>query len=140
MGIHRQMPDQLRRLHPRFRTPWIGIIVFGIVAVIITLPGQADFLGFLYAFGAMLSFTIAHLAVIRLRSKAPDFPRPYRGPGNVTVRGYDIPLFAVVGGTGTFLAFVAVALLHPDVAIVGTGWLTLGVIVYLLYRRAQGLD
>ena len=28
MGIHRQMPDALRRLHPRFRTPWIGILVF----------------------------------------------------------------------------------------------------------------
>jgi basic amino acid/polyamine antiporter, APA family len=140
MGIHRQMPDQLRRLHPRFRTPWIGIMVFGIVAVLIILPGKADFLGFLYAFGAMLSFTVAHLSVIRLRAKAPDFPRPYRGPGNVRVRGYDVPLFAVVGGMGTAAAFVAVAALHPDVAMVGTGWLILGVIVYLLYRRAQGLD
>ena len=28
MGIHRQMPDALRRLHPRYRTPWIGILVF----------------------------------------------------------------------------------------------------------------
>ena len=32
MGIHRQMPDALRRLHPRFRTPWVGIIVFSIAA------------------------------------------------------------------------------------------------------------
>ena len=29
MGIHRQLPDRLRQLHPRYRTPWIGIIVFG---------------------------------------------------------------------------------------------------------------
>ena len=28
MGIHRQMPDALRQLHPKFRTPWIGITVF----------------------------------------------------------------------------------------------------------------
>ena len=28
MGIHRQMPDALRQLHPRYRTPWIGILVF----------------------------------------------------------------------------------------------------------------
>ncbi len=67
MGIHRQLPDQLRQLHPKYRTPWIGILVFGVVAIIITLPGQAAFLGNLYAFGAMLSFTIAHLALIRLR-------------------------------------------------------------------------
>ena len=87
MGIHRQLPDRLRQLHPRYRTPWIGIVVFGVVAILITLPGQADFLGNLYAFGAMLSFTIAHLAVLRLRVSKPDFPRPYRGPGNLTIGG-----------------------------------------------------
>src|SRR4051794_20174243 len=87
MGIHRQLPDRLRRLHPKYRTPWIGILVFGAIAILITLPGQATFLGNLYAFGAMLSFTIAHLAVIRLRIAKPDLVRPYRPPGNVTIRG-----------------------------------------------------
>ena len=72
MGLHRQVPDQLRQLHPRFSTPWIGILVFGAIACLTLIPGKADFLGNLYAFGAMLSFTIAHLAVIRLRVKEPD--------------------------------------------------------------------
>src|SRR5918997_1803724 len=101
MGIHRQLPDALRRLHPRFRTPWIGILIFSGVAILTLLPGQADFLGLMYAFGAMLSFTIAHLSVIRLRLRLPEFPRPYRGPGNVTWRGRDLPLLALVGGTAT---------------------------------------
>src|ERR687893_2077742 len=100
MGIHRQLPDALRRLHPRFRTPWIGILVFAAAAIITLLPGQADFLGYMYAFGAMLSFTIAHLAVMRLRATQPDFPRPYRGPGNIRVGGYDLPLFALFGAVG----------------------------------------
>src|SRR5438477_3561196 len=81
MGQHRQLPERLRALHPKYRTPYIAIIVFGIIAIITILPGQADFLGKLYAFGAMLSFTIAHLAVIKLRAKEPDRERPYRGPG-----------------------------------------------------------
>jgi APA family basic amino acid/polyamine antiporter len=140
MGIHRQLPAQLRRLHPRYRTPWIGIIVFAVAAIVITLPGQAEFLGYLYAFGAMLSFTIAHVALIRLRVSRPDIPRTYRPPGNVVWRGKDIPLFAVVGGLGTAAAFFVTVFLHPAVAAVGVGWLVLGVIVYLLYRRAQGLD
>ena len=38
MGIHRQMPDALRRLHPRFRTPWIGILVFSAFAIVVILP------------------------------------------------------------------------------------------------------
>src|SRR5205807_2628420 len=91
MGLHRQVPDQLRRLHPRFRTPWIGILVFGGVACLTLIPGQATFLGNMYAFGAMLSFTIAHVSVIRLRVVDPDRPRPYRGPGTLRVRGRDLP-------------------------------------------------
>jgi basic amino acid/polyamine antiporter, APA family len=140
MGIHRQVPDRLRQLHPRFRTPWIGIIVFGGIACLTLIPGQADFLGNIYAFGAMLSFTIAHVSVIRLRQKLPDADRPYRGPGNLRIAGRDLPLFAVLGGLGTFIAFVTVTVLHLDVAIAGVGWLALGVLLYTLYRRQQGLD
>jgi basic amino acid/polyamine antiporter, APA family len=140
MGIHRQLPDALRRLHPRFRTPWIGILLFGAAAIVTLLPGQADFLGYMYAFGAMLSFTIAHVAVMRLRATEPDFPRPYRGPGNLRIRGYDLPLFAVVGLFGTSIAFVVTAALHPEVAAAGFGWLALGLLLYVAYRRRQGLD
>jgi APA family basic amino acid/polyamine antiporter len=140
MGLHRQVPDRLRQLHPRFRTPWIGILVFGAVACVTLIPGQATFLGNVYAFGAMLSFTIAHLAVIRLRLREPDRERPYRGPGTLRLAGRDLPLFAVLGGLGTGLAFVTVTALHVEVALAGVGWLLLGVLAYTLYRRHLNLD
>jgi basic amino acid/polyamine antiporter, APA family len=141
MGIHRQMPDQLRRLHPKYGTPYIGIMIFGAVACIAVIPGKAAFLGNMYAFGAMLSFTIAHLAVIRLRLAKPDARRPWTGPGNIGLSGgRSLPLFAVFGGIGTLLAFVVVTALHVDVALAGIGWLTLGMLIYPVYRRRQGLD
>jgi len=140
MGIHRQLPEALRRLHPRYRTPWIGIIVFAAAAILTLVPGEADFLGYMYAFGAMLSFTIAHVAVMRLRAVEPDAPRPYRGPGNVSVRGYDLPLFAVFGAIGTSIAFVVTVVLHPEVAAAGFGWLLLGIVLYVGFRGRQGLD
>jgi APA family basic amino acid/polyamine antiporter len=140
MGIHRQLPDPLRQLHPRYRTPWIGILIFSGVAILTILPGQADFLGLMYAFGAMLSFTIAHASVIRLRLKLPQVHRPYRGPGNITFRGRDLPLFAIVGGTATAGAFIATVALNPTVAAAGFSWLALGLLVYPAYRRRQGLD
>jgi APA family basic amino acid/polyamine antiporter len=87
MGQYRQLPDGLRQLHPKFRTPYIAIIVFGLIACVAILPGQADFLGTIYAFGAMLSFTMAHLSVIALRMKQPDAERPWRGPVNLRIRG-----------------------------------------------------
>src|SRR5215210_3411759 len=112
MGLHRQLPDRLRQLHPKFRTPWLGILVFGAIACVTLIPGQATFLGNMYAFGAMLSFTVAHLAVIALRLRAPDVERPYRGPGRLRVAGRELPLFAVLGGLGTGIAFLTVTVLH----------------------------
>jgi len=140
MGIHRQMPDALRRLHPRFRTPWIGIIVFSVAAIVLILPGQETLLGSVYSFGALLSFTMAHASVARLRAKRPDVERPYRGPGNLSIRGYDAPLFALVGGGFTAIAFVVIVVLNLQVAAIGTGWLIVGVLVYAAFRRRQGLD
>ena len=140
MGIHRQVPDVLRRLHPRYNTPWIGVLLFGALAALALLPGQATFLGNMYAFGAMLSFTIAHVSVAVLRYRHPDVERPYRGPWNVRFRGGDLPMFAVAGGAGTGLAFVVVTVLHPDVAAAGVAWLLLGIGVYVAFRRDQGLD
>jgi APA family basic amino acid/polyamine antiporter len=140
MGLHRQVPDRLRQLHPRFRTPWIGIIVFGAIACLTLIPGKATFLGNVYAFGAMLSFTVAHVSVIRLRLTEPDRERPYRGPGRLRIAGRELPLFAVFGGLGTFLAFVTVTVLHLDVAATGVGWLIVGIGVYILFRRHHGLD
>ena len=140
MGIHRQLPDRLRQLHPKYRTPWIGILIFSGIAIAVILPGQESFLGNLYAFGALLSFTFAHASVARLRATKKDVTRPYRGPGNVNIRGYDAPLFAIVGGSFTCIAFVVIAILYPSVTMFGVGWLLFGIVVYVAFRRQQGLD
>ena len=79
MGIHRQLPDALRRLHPKYRTPWIGIIVFSGFAILVTLPGQAVFLGSVYSFGALLSFTMAHLARGPAADDQAGLPAPLQG-------------------------------------------------------------
>jgi basic amino acid/polyamine antiporter, APA family len=140
MGQYRQLPERLRVLHPRFRTPYVAIILFGLVACVTMLPGQADFLGTIYAFGAMLSFTIAHLAVIALRVKHPDVERPWRGPGTLRFRGAELPLFAVFGGLGTAIAFIVVTVLNIETLVAGAVWLAIGVTTYVLFRRQQGLS
>jgi APA family basic amino acid/polyamine antiporter len=140
MGQYRQLPEVVRRLHPRFRTPYVALAVFGVVACVTIVPGQAEFLGTVYAFGAMLSFSIAHLSLIRLRLIEPGRERPYRGPGNVSVRGRDIPLFAVLGAFGTISAWIVVTALNLETLIFGSIWLALGTGSYVLYRRQMGLS
>ena len=72
MGQHRQLPEKLRQVHPRYRTPYIAIMIFAAIAMITLLPGKTDFLATMYSFGAMLSFTIAHVSVIQLRRRKSE--------------------------------------------------------------------
>ena len=147
MGVHRQFPDFLRTVHPTWRTPWVAIVVYtfaaiGMIGAAKLAGGQGvAFLGNLYAFGAMLSFTIAHASVIalRVRKGKRDPEQPFRAPLNIRIGELDIPLFAVLGGTGTFAAFIVVAALFPAVRWAGLGWLALGMVIYVVYRKRQGL-
>lgn len=140
MGQHRQVPAALRQLHPRYKTPYIAIIVFGGVACLTLIPGQANFLATMYAFGAMLSFTIAHLAVIKMRLDEPIRERPWFGPFNVQFHQRSWPLFAFFGGAGTLLAWIVVTVLNPVTLIFGVAWMVAGVSFYVAYRRKQGLS
>jgi APA family basic amino acid/polyamine antiporter len=139
MGQHRQLPEALRQVHPKYRTPYIAILIFGAIAIVTLLPGQTDFLATMYSFGAMLSFTIAHVAVIQLRRKHPDRERSWKPLGNVHAFGFELPITAVLGGLGTFAAWIVVMALNPRTLVVGTGWMVLGIAVYVLYRRNQQL-
>ncbi|MDQ2622653.1 MAG: amino acid permease, partial [Actinomycetota bacterium] len=139
MGQYRQLPEVVRQIHPKYRTPYVAIMLFAVLAIATLLPGQADFLATLYAFGAMLSFTIAHVAVIRLRQKFPDAVREWKPKANFRVRGVLVPFTAVLGGIGTFLAWIVVMALNPRTLAVGSAWMVIGGIVYVVYRRHQRL-
>ncbi|HVP02368.1 MAG TPA: universal stress protein [Solirubrobacteraceae bacterium] len=140
LAEHRQLPGLFSRLHPRYRTPWFTIVLFSTFACLLLIPGKTDFLGNLYSFGAMLSFTTAHVSIIALRIKQPDRARPYRIGWNIRYKGAQIPLPAVFGAIGTFIAWCSVLWLHTEARTVGMGWMIIGVIGYVVYRRRSGLD
>jgi APA family basic amino acid/polyamine antiporter len=140
LSEHRQLPQIFSQLHSKYRTPWFTLIFFSFLACTLIIYGNTDVLGNLYSFGAMLSFTTAHAAIVALRVKDPDRERPYRTPGGIRIRGYVIPLAAVIGGIGTFLAWVAVTVLHSEARVVGIPWMVLGMGGYFYYRKRQGLD
>ena len=87
LAEHRQLPAVFAQLHSRYRTPWFTLVFFSVLAGALIIPGKAETLGNIYSFGAMLSFTIAHLAIVRLRVKDPDRERPYKTPLGVRIRG-----------------------------------------------------
>jgi APA family basic amino acid/polyamine antiporter len=136
MASYRQLPEVFRRLHPRFKTPWLSLVVFaGVIPIIVLIPGQTTFLGDMYAFGAMLSFTIAHVSVIALRVHTRNDPEAFKVRPSLRVRGVDWPLFAIFGGIGTGIAWLVVVVQKPGPRWAGLGWLVVGLLAYVVYRR-----
>jgi APA family basic amino acid/polyamine antiporter len=136
MATYRQLPEVFRRLHGTFKTPYISLIFFaGVIPVIVLLPGRTDFLGTMYSFGAMLSFTVAHAAVVALRHRQRDEELVFRARPNLRFRGVDWPLFALFGGLGTGLSWVVIVVQDAATRWAGLGWLAAGFVTYAIYRR-----
>src|SRR5439155_19044853 len=98
-------------------------------------PGETDFLGNIFAFGAMLSFTIAHVSVIALRLSTRDDPEAFKVRPSLRIGGVDWPLFAIFGALGTGIAWIVVVIQKPGPRWAGLGWLVVGLIGYVVYRR-----
>jgi APA family basic amino acid/polyamine antiporter len=141
MASYRQLPEVFRRLHPRFKTPWLALVFFaGIVSIATLLPGETTFLGTMYSFGAMLSFTIAHAAVIGLRYRFRGEELVFRARPNLRLGGVDWPLFAFFGGLATATAWLVVVVQEEATRWAGLGWLAAGFAIYALYRRVLQVD
>jgi APA family basic amino acid/polyamine antiporter len=139
MSSHRQLPEVFRRLHPKLKTPWLALIVFGAIGpTLFLLSGKVDFLGRMYAFGAMLSFTIAHASIVALRVKKGG-ELEWRARPNIRFRGIDWPVFAIVGGLGTGIAWLVVVEQDAPTRYAGLAWLAAGFVFYVLYRRRLGI-
>jgi APA family basic amino acid/polyamine antiporter len=137
LSTNRQIPSGLGRLHPRRSTPYVLILSAGLIAAALTIPESLDFLVGIYAFGAMLAFTIAHLSVVKMRYSEPLGNRPYRTPFSVRLRGGDLPLLAVFGALACSAGWIATMVVHEPARYVGLGWMLAGLILYVVYRRAD---
>jgi APA family basic amino acid/polyamine antiporter len=138
LSTNRQIPSSLGRLHPQRSTPFVLIIIAGVMAAGLTATEDLDFLVGIYAFGALLAFTIAHLSVWRLRYSEPDRDRPYRMPVSIRVRGVPLPVPAVLGAVLSGAGFIAVLVVHEPARYVGLAWMAVGLTLYTVYRRVEG--
>jgi basic amino acid/polyamine antiporter, APA family len=135
LATNRQIPSWLGKLGRRHSAPYVAITIAAVLAFVLVLPGDVELLAGVYAFGALLAISIAHLAVIRLRVTDPDRERPYRIPFDVPVRGHRLPLPAIVAAAITVAAWASVVAFHNDALWVGGGWMLFGLVAYVIYRR-----
>jgi len=113
-------PNILSRLSS-LRTPYMAIILVGVASALITVVGLVDFLSYISSSGYLFVLFWASLAMIRLRKKFPDIPRPFKAPF--------FPLTAYMGaGTGLLI----IAFTEKHALLFGAGLLSvLGVAYYI---------
>ena len=138
LATNRQIPSGIGRLHPRWGTPFVIIAIAALAAAALVLPTNLELLVGIYAFGAMLAFTIAHVSVAALRFREPHRDRPYKVPLSIAVRGARVPLPAVLGALLSAAGWVTVLVFHTGARYVGIGWLLGGLALYVVYRTSEG--
>jgi APA family basic amino acid/polyamine antiporter len=138
LATNRQIPSAIGRLHPRRATPIVVIAIAAVLATALVLPEDLDFLVGIYAFGATLAFTLAHLSVIVLRYREPDRDRPYTMPLSIRVGGGSLPLPAVLGALLSFAGWIGVLVTHREARIAGLAWMAFGLALYVIYRTTEG--
>jgi len=138
LATHRQIPSSLGRLHPTRSTPFVVIAIASVLAAAIGVPADMDFLVGIFAFGALLGLTIAHLSVCVLRYKEPTRDRPFRVPLSVRIGGGDLPIPSALGALLSAGAWVGVLITHEGARYIGLGWIAAGLALYVGYRRSQG--
>jgi basic amino acid/polyamine antiporter, APA family len=136
LANNKLMPKTFASLHQRFKTPYIAIIVFGVAAALLVLPGKLDLLAATYSLAATFAFCTAHLAVMRLRYVSPELYRPYQMPLNIAFGRSAIPVLSVVGAVAIGAVFTQLAAQNiSGSTYVFVGWVLLGVVAFVAYRR-----
>ena len=143
LGRHQMLPHVFGTFGRRSTLPPAAILgaaaVSSTIAIVASAVGnEAKVLGSLYSFGVLITFTVAQAAVVRLRFTEPELERPYRVPGNIRIRGRDVPVAALVGIPLTLALWVVTFATHDAARIGGPAWLALGAVLYVIARVRRG--
>jgi APA family basic amino acid/polyamine antiporter len=121
--------ERAARVHPRYGSPYVSIVVMCVVALALLVITRGDLGQLLSAvvFADWIFFGLGAASVFVLRRKWPDAPRPYRALGYPVVPAF----FVLAAAAGVASSFVASA----RTSLLGVGILLVGVAVHAAGRR-----
>jgi len=115
------------RIQPVFHTPSGALVFQGCVAVLLVLTGTYEELYSLMIFAIGIFFMLTAVTLIRLRTKEPTLPRPYRAWG--------YPFTPIIFAAGALSMSVNLWLVRPMRSSIGLAVILLGIPVFYYWRR-----
>jgi APA family basic amino acid/polyamine antiporter len=128
MSKYGPFPKPLSKIHESRKTPWISIIIIGIVSMSFVLIGDIKLIAEITTFGSFLIFLSVNVALIWLRYKRPLKRRPFKSPIN-------IGKFPVLAGLGAAFSFFMLIYFELLVVLGSLGVIFVGFLAYLALRR-----
>ena len=116
------IPPLYCKIHPTFRTPWIGTIVTGMFAALLAGLVPLSILGELVSIGTLLAFTIVCAGILILRVARPNYHRPFRTPA-----------VWIVAPLGMGMCIFMMAFLPLDTWLRLVVWTIIGLVIYFAY-------
>ena len=131
MGRLGELPRPFAKLSKTGRTPWVAAIFAGATAMVLLPAGGLKLLAEMSSFAALLAFLAVNSALIRLRYRMPDHPRPFRAPWSIG-RLPLLPVAAILSIGGLLGHF------DRSVYIAGAIALALSALAYFALRPGRG--
>lgn len=128
------IPRFFTKLHPKTNSPYVAIIVVGVLSVLAPFAGRKMLVWVVDAgnFGCILAYCMVALSFLILHVKEPNMVRPYQvkhwklvGVIAVLMSGIMIMLY-ILPGTGVTLA--------PQEWLMVAGWSALGVVFFIFSK------
>ena len=134
------VPASFAKLHPKYQTPYVGIVAIGIVSMAAPLFGRTILVWLINAgsFAVTIAFTFVAISFLVLRKSEPDMPRPFRVT-HPNLVGYGAVLLSV-GLLSAFLPWSDSALVWPDEWLTIVIWTIIGAVLLLRARQTQSTD
>jgi len=117
------------RVHPRFHTPAVAVLVQGALSILLAVSGTYEQLFTYVIFSAWIFYGAAVMAVLVLRRQRPSLERPYRIWGS--------PFVPIVFALAALGIVVNTLLTKPRESGVGLGIILLGLPIYFAWRRKE---
>jgi APA family basic amino acid/polyamine antiporter len=126
MSRDRLLPEGVSKVHPRFGTPYITTIITCVLVALVAGLTPIQVVGEMTSIGTLFAFVVVCAAVIMLRIKRPEAPRPFKVPF-----GYLFPILGVISCLYLMLSLSVVTWVRFLV------WLDLGMMIYWFYGRTH---
>ena len=117
------MPKIFAKVHPEYQTPYVSIIVLGLLSAFLIASNSMIYIASLSLFADLFYYVIGIAASFFLRKKHPELKRPFKAPGIMIGAPVSIAIYALM-----------MTQLDREALITGVIWCVLGLIIYGVCR------